>query len=98
MSNWLDTAKDAWWIALVVPVKLAWRQLWRMLIFATRPDLSERVNQAYEWEHKRRIEAERENERLRAALTGLIDSSYDEPVGHSSKEPTNDDEVLRHGS
>jgi hypothetical protein len=97
MSNWLETAKDAWWIALVVPVKLAWRQLWRMLIFATRPDLSERVNQAYEWEHTRRIEAEAENERLRIALAGLIDSLSAERAGHSSKGTTNDDEVLRHG-
>jgi hypothetical protein len=88
MSDWLEAVKHSWWVVMVLPIKIAWRHLWRMLIFATKPDLFERVSQAYDWEHNRRMEVETENERLRIALAGLIDSSSRERAGHSTRETT----------
>lgn len=91
----MDGMKDAWWLVLVLPIKLVWRQLWRMVIFATRPDVFERIKMDYEREHALRTaqEAENgalrtENDRLHNLLAGLIASPSDRPDGPSTKEPT----------
>lgn len=92
MRDITETVRDAWWVTLVIPLKLAWRQLWRMVIFAARPDLFERVKQDYEREHTLRSQQEAENailrtenERLRQALAGLIDGYSNPPDGPSTK-------------
>lgn len=88
MRDIAESVKDAWWVTLVIPIKLAWRQLWRMVIFAARPDLFERVKQDYEREHTMRTQQEAENailrtenDRLRQALAGLIDGYSNAPGG-----------------
>lgn len=91
MNEWVDGMKDAWWLVLILPIKLVWRQVWRMVIFATRPDLFDRVNQSYEREHTLRIQTEAENialrsenERLHNLLLALTAGSSNAPDGTST--------------
>lgn len=91
MRDVMDGVKDAWWVTLVIPLKLAWRSIWRMVIFATGPDVYERVKTDYEREHLMRMEAESEsaalrteNDRLRRLLAGSGGSRSNRPDSNSS--------------
>lgn len=87
----MDSAKDAWWLTLIVPLKLAWRSIWRMVIFATGPDVYERVKADYDREHRMRMDTEAEltserieNDRLRRLMAGSNDSPSNRPDSTSS--------------
>lgn len=70
--------------ALVMAGRMVWKQFWRMVTFAMRPDLYDRVNQALEWERSRVRELELENDRLRGRKPDSGDGPCDKPNGTSS--------------
>ena len=91
MRDLMDSAKDAWWLTLIVPIKLLWRSIWRMMIFAVGPDVYEEAKTDYDREHRMRMDAEAEltieraeNDRLRHLLAASNASHSNRPDSSSS--------------
>ena len=82
MRDVLDTASDHRnWLVLTLafPLRLAWRQLWRVILYMARPDIYERMEHAYEWERKRNQDLEAQMDRLSNHQDHSSDTPPDKP-------------------